>query len=53
MGYLQQGIYNDYNANWFTDVGFLIIESVLIIIIMPPLEFIAKYFLRQVLKAYD
>ena len=48
-----QGIYKDFNATWFSDVGNLIISSYVIIIFMPIIEFVALWFLRYLLRAYD
>lgn len=43
---LQQGIYSDYNARWFSDIGSLILGSYLVIIAIPPIEFGALWLFR-------
>ena len=53
IGALQQGIFHDFDAIWFSEIGRMIVTSFLIIIIEPPLEFLAFFFLRYLLKAYD
>ena len=50
---MQQGIYTDWNASWFSDIGNLIVTSYLIIAILPVVEFIVLFLFRCTLRSYD
>ena len=53
VSWLAQGIYNDFNERWFQDIGMLIMQSYIILVILPPVEFLAMWFLRLLGKAWD
>jgi len=47
------GIFPDWNADWFTAVGTIIVENMLILCVMPPLEFLGEYLFRHARRMYD
>lgn len=51
--FLYQGIYTQITAGWYSDIGALIRNSYLIIIVVPPIEFIFLYMIRLILRCYD
>ena len=53
LSWLAQGIYKDYNMSWFRDIGVLVLQSYMILIVIPPIEFAAVWFIRLLLRAYD
>lgn len=50
---LLQGIYRDFSTKWYSDVGSIIIDSYIIIVFVPALEFGALLALRWLLRAWD
>ena len=52
-GILFQGIYVTYSAGWYSDIGRLIIQSYILIVIIPPIEFAALFALRYALRVID
>ena len=50
---LRQGIYMDFSAIWFSDIGSLIVSSYLVIIIVPALEYVGLLALRCLMRAWD
>ena len=53
LAQMNQGIYHDFNSNWFSQIGGLVLFSMLIMIVIPPLEYLLLYSLRWLIKAYD
>ena len=50
---VHQGIYTDFSASWFSDIGYTIVLSFLIIIVMPPIEVIIELALFYLKRAWD
>jgi hypothetical protein len=50
---LFDGIYSDFNANWFSDVGYIIIYNMLYNSAWPIIEFFLFYLFRHVARAVD
>lgn len=47
------GIYSDFNQFWFSDIGYLVIQTSVINAIMPPIEFSLIWLWRNILRAID
>ena len=50
---VEKGIYNDFNSNWFLDVGHNIFKSMSINAIMPFIEFLLNWSKRYVKRVWD
>ena len=48
-----QGIYQNFNAEWFEDIGTQIVTSYVIIVFMPIIEFFLLFTLRYFCRVYD
>lgn len=47
------GIYSDFNQFWFSDIGYLVIQTSGINAIMPPIEFGLIWLWRNILRGFD
>lgn len=47
------GIYQDFNAEWFEDVGHIICSTMMFNVWMPPIEFAIFWLLRYAFRAWD
>ncbi len=50
---LELGIYSDFNQYWYSNIGFLVINVLLINAIMPPCELIGLLIVKRVLQSWD
>jgi hypothetical protein len=50
---LFDGIYSDFNANWFSDVGYIIIYNMVYNASWPIIEFFLFYLMRHMVRAID
>ena len=48
-----RGMYYDYNAEWFQDVGVLVCKTMTFNIFMPPIEVLIYWLIRYAYRASD
>ena len=50
---VSQGVYKDFNSNWFLDAGEVVITTMQFNILMPPIEFLLAWAFRYLFRAWD
>ena len=50
---LVQGLYKDYNAFWFKDIGTLVQKPFIVIVFLPIIQFVCLYVWRLGWRMYD
>ena len=48
-----RGMYHDFNAEWFQDVGLLVCKTMAFNIFMPPIEFAIYWLIRYIYRVLD